>query len=160
MLVKSGYYRIDRSKILFEQFEDETVLINTETGFYYSLSQEGSQILRLIDEECSADALLSMLFETTDEFASIAGEISNFLANLANEGIIVPCSVEHKNSAEVLGDKPRCANPAQFKTPVLQRFDDVRELLLIDPVHQVDQEYGWPKALHTINAPGSSKVDT
>jgi hypothetical protein len=157
MLVNSGYYRIDRSKILFEQFEDETVLINTETGFYYSLSSEGSQILRLIDEGCPADALPSVLFEATDEFASIDSEISNFLANLADEGIIVPCAVGHKNSAGVLGDKPRYANPAQFKAPVLQRFDDVRELLLIDPVHQVDQEYGWPKALHTLNAPGSSK---
>jgi len=29
-------YQIDRSRIIFEQFEDETVLVNTETGYYYT----------------------------------------------------------------------------------------------------------------------------
>ena len=155
--MKSGHYKIDRSKILFEQFEDETVLINIETGFYYSLSNDGSEILRLIDEGCPADALPSVLFESKDKFASVSIQIWDFLASLADEGIIAPCSLTPENSPKVLAEKPRYANPDQFKTPVLQRFDDVRELLLIDPVHQVDQEYGWPKALHNVNASGSLK---
>lgn len=155
--MKSGHYKIDRTKILFEQFEDETVLINTETGFYYSLSSEGSEILRLLDEGRSTDVLPSVLFAAADQFASISSQIWDFVANLADEGIIVPHSAGHNNSPELLVDMPRYTNPAQFKAPVLQRFDDVRELLLIDPVHQVDQEYGWPRALHNGNAPGRSK---
>ncbi len=39
-----------------------------------------------------------------------------------------------------------------YVSPVLERFDDVRDLLLIDPIHQVDQEYGWPKGMGNANS--------
>jgi hypothetical protein len=39
-----------------------------------------------------------------------------------------------------------------YVPPVLERFDDVRDLLLIDPIHQVDQEYGWPKEMGNGNS--------
>jgi hypothetical protein len=40
-----------------------------------------------------------------------------------------------------------------YVPPVLERFDDVRNLLLIDPIHQVDQEYGWPKGMGNASRP-------
>jgi hypothetical protein len=31
-----------------------------------------------------------------------------------------------------------------FEPPILERFDDMQELLLLDPVHEVSDEEGWP----------------
>jgi len=63
----SKTYRIDRTRIVFEQFEDETVLVNTETGYYYSLSPSGSDILRLLEEGCPAGDLIHALFGNSKE---------------------------------------------------------------------------------------------
>jgi hypothetical protein len=157
MLVQSGHYRIDRSKILFEQFEDETVLINTETGYYYSLSQEGSEILRLLDEGCPVEEVLFVLFGNPVHPLPVSDEIWSFLASLRDEGIVTSSAAVRSDSLAVIADKSRYADSATYKAPLLERFDDVRELLLIDPVHQVDEEYGWPKAINAIDEAGNSK---
>jgi hypothetical protein len=157
VLVQSGQYRVDRSKILFEQFEDETVLINTETGYYYSLSQEGSEILRLLDEGCPVEELLFVLFGNLVHPLPVSDEIWSFLARLHDEGIVTSSAAARGDSLAVIVGKSRFADSATYKAPLLERFDDVRELLLIDPVHQVDEEYGWPKAINTIEGSGNSK---
>ena len=140
-------YQVDRARIIFEQFEDETVLVNTETGYYYSLSNTGSEVLRLLDEGCAVDELSQILFGTAGDACQLRSVIENFVAQLANESIITvraaeaPCCKYCENQHKAI-----YSSVSDFPHPKLERFDDVRELLLIDPVHQVDQEYGWPKA--------------
>jgi len=43
-------YQIDRTRIIFEQFEDETVLIDTDGSYHLSLSPSGTEILRLAEK--------------------------------------------------------------------------------------------------------------
>ena len=31
-----------------------------------------------------------------------------------------------------------------FQSPEIQKFTDMEDLLLIDPIHEVDEEAGWP----------------
>jgi hypothetical protein len=39
---------------------------------------------------------------------------------------------------------PRAAKPTrQYQAPTIERFDDLEELLVLDPIHEVD-EAGWP----------------
>jgi len=40
--------------------------------------------------------------------------------------------------------KPSLLADAPFVLPVLERYTDMQELLLIDPIHDVD-ETGWPR---------------
>ena len=143
-------YHIDRSRIIFEQFEDETVLVNTETGYYYSLSNTGSEILHLIEDGCSAEQLPVVLFGNSERFGQNWKLVEKFIEQLAAENIVIAGTGDRK------GDRPgrTLKEPdaaifgpgVDFIPPVLERFDDVRDLLLIDPIHQVDQDYGWPRA--------------
>ena len=70
--------------------------------------------------------------------ASIVGLISELL----EEELIVPCtdlgSVAPVES-EVLSREGR----TEFQRPVLRKFTDMQELLILDPIHEVD-EAGWP----------------
>ncbi len=36
--------------------------------------------------------------------------------------------------------------PAVYVKPVLQRYSDYQELLLLDPIHEVLESAGWPVA--------------
>jgi len=145
-------YQIDRSRIIFEQFEDETVLVNTETGYYYSLSNTGSEVLRLLEDGCSAADLPIFLFGNTEDAHPRRSMVEKFVERLAGESIITARASEY--ASEISGERGPALYDAgiDYEPPVLERFDDVRELLLIDPIHQVDQEFGWPKAMGNANS--------
>jgi hypothetical protein len=145
-------YQIDRTRIIFEQFEDETVLVNTETGYYYSLSNTGSEILRLLEEGCSADDLPTILFGSSEDTHQRRDIAEKFVERLVDESIIMLRAPDYSSN---IGREPSPApygEGVEYVPPVLERFDDVRDLLLIDPIHQVDQEYGWPKEVGNGNS--------
>ena len=63
--------------------------------------------------------------------------VTSFIENLLNEKIIMPC-------VDVPPSQPWSPQFSKsFSLPVLDRFDDLRELLFLDPVHDVS-EAGWP----------------
>jgi hypothetical protein len=147
-------YQIDRSRIIFEQFEDETVLVNTETGYYYSLSNTGSEVLRLLEDGCSAADLPIILFGNTEDAHARHVVVEKFVERLADESIITPRVSE--SASEISKPGPALYDARiDYEPPVLERFDDVRDLLLIDPIHQVDQEFGWPKGTENANSPSA-----
>jgi hypothetical protein len=139
-------YQIDRTRIVFEQFEDETVLVNTETGYYYSLSTSGSDILRLLEEGCPAKGLAHALFGNSHDISQMEILIESFVQRLISENILIDRASDHAFHKNGEPQAPLYAEGAVFPPPSLDRFDDVRDLLFIDPIHEVDQEYGWPKA--------------
>jgi hypothetical protein len=47
--------------------------------------------------------------------------------------------------AELSNGKPSDISGCEFVTPCLQKYTDMEELLLIDPIHEID-EVGWPSA--------------
>ena len=141
-----GTYQIDRTRIVFEQFEDETVLVNTENGFYYSLSPSGSDILRLLEDGCPVEDLVHGLVGNSHDISQMEVLIESFVQRLTSEGIVVDRASDHPFDTNGEHRAPLYAESAVFLPPALDRFDDVRDLLLIDPIHQVDEEYGWPKA--------------
>lgn len=136
---------INTRKILFEEFESETVLVNTDSGFYYSLSSTGTHVLRLLHEGWPPDMVPEKLIGI-DALSSIRAEIKAFIGRLVEEEIIIERKVDEWEPPAATAGEVVLPVADKYEPPVLERFDDVRELLLIDPVHQVDQQYGWPKA--------------
>lgn len=149
---ESRRYQIDRTRIIFEQFEDETVLVNTETGYYYSLSNTGSEVLRLLDDGCSTGDLGIILFGNSEDSVQRRTIVDEFVEQLADENIITVRASDCPSQKRSEPDPVRYSAEINYVAPVLERFDDVRDLLLIDPIHQVDQEYGWPKGVDNGNA--------
>jgi len=142
-------YQIDRTRFIFEQFDDETVLVNTQSGYYYSLSASGTEILHLIEDGCSTDGLARALFgsaeDSSENFDRFRTPIESFIEQLKAEEILTERAPDRPGVAAADPGRERFGSGAGFEVPVLERFDDVRDLLLIDPIHQVDQDYGWPK---------------
>ena len=64
-------------------------------------------------------------------------EVRKFVDVLLNEGVIVP--------SDPVADPQEWlpAFPGEFVQPRIERFDDLRDLLLMDPIHDVGED-GWP----------------
>ena len=70
--------------------------------------------------------------------AEIAAEVERFVEELISEQLIVPTDA---NGAT--GSEQDLILKTAFNSPTLQKFTDMQELLLVDPIHEVSEE-GWP----------------
>jgi hypothetical protein len=139
----AGSYRINTPAIAHQTIDGEVVLINMETGCYYSLQQSGAEVWQLLEAGADAEAMTTQLGRRYQaEAGQIAAAVEKLLAELQQEAVIVPepgpaaaASLNNGTSAEASG-KP-------FAPPVFQKFTDMQDLLLLDPIHEV-ADTGWP----------------
>jgi Coenzyme PQQ synthesis protein D (PqqD) len=140
----STKYGVNAPKVLYEAFEDETVLINLDSGSYYSFSGSGAVIWDRIVRGDSVGCVIENLQKRFGGPDGIAPAVQDFVRELIEENLIV----EESSGAErnVQQARTEIFTIAQFERPVLQKYTDMQDLLLLDPIHEVD-ETGWPHAL-------------
>ena len=124
-------YRINSPKVIHQIFDTEVVIVNLESGNYYSVGGSGIDIWRQLAANRSRDEILEV-------FEANAETVARFLDELEREQLVVEATEELK-ARDV-------ARPGQFVKPALDKFTDMRDLLLLDPIHELD-ESGWPKNL-------------
>ena len=80
---------------------------------------------------------------------TIERAVNQLLDELREEELIVADDANGKlpSNDNVAGTtKPEASPRAEFRTPIFEKFTDMQELILLDPIHQVD-EAGWPSAI-------------
>ena len=138
-------FRVNTPTVTHETIDGEAVIINLDTGNYYSLVDAGSFIWSLVDKGASASEIQNQIVQTYQGDAQdIDRGVHELLAQLQQENLIVPVD----GAAEALD--PAQVAPANnhekpsFNPPSLNKYSDMQELLLLDPIHDVD-DAGWPK---------------
>lgn len=126
--------------IVFEVFDEEVVVVNLDTGKYYSIRNTGAYVWNSIVSHAAIDEIANALinYHPNLDAAAIASDIRLFIEQLVHEGLIKRTEVTSK-SAEVA--EPAC----EYIAPSMDIYNDMQEILLLDPVHDVD-EAGWPIA--------------
>lgn len=135
--------RVNSPAIACEVVDGEAVLINFEHGTYYSAQGAGGLILEQLAHGTSAANLIALAQATFSGSASeISAGVTAFLDKLLAEALIV----EDPDGERLPPALPRPASaPAPFVLPVLHKYEDLKDLLLLDPIHDTD-EAGWPLA--------------
>ena len=134
-------FRLNCPPILHETVEDETIIVDLGSGSYYHLTGTGAFAWRLIEVGAGVPTIVGELAAHYDvPRETIGRDLDVFLSELVEEGLIV----EDSPTDEVLADLPT-APALAYEAPALVKHTDMQELLLLDPIHDVD-ETGWPAA--------------
>jgi coenzyme PQQ synthesis protein D (PqqD) len=131
--------RVASANVHSKVFDDEVVVLEMKTGTYFSLRGSGVDIWSLIERNASA-AQIAEALEVRYEGAKaeIEAAVDGLVGQLAEAALIVDDhSIESNGIPDARGDG------APFPAPELERFTDMQELLLLDPIHEVDDS-GWP----------------
>jgi len=132
--------RINTPLVVAEEIEGETILIHFDSGSYYSANPTGSIVLGLVTAGRSPDQIAAALrdrFQAAD--VDMSAVVVEFLAQATKEGLLVA-----DDSSEPAPDPAlRPFEVGAFEPPRLERFDDLQDLLMLDPIHDVDP-VGWP----------------
>lgn len=127
------------NQIVHETIDGETVVINLETGSYFSLEGSGADLWsRLLAGESLIDSAAALAARHDGDPAAIGAAIAGFHQQLFDQGLI---TAQPSNTPTVEGDL------GSFEVPRLQVYTDLRTHLLADPIHDVARGAGWP-AVH------------
>lgn len=135
-----------RPDVIDETFDGEAVLVHLVTGCYYALNPAASAIWTLLAPGRSAQGVTAALAarHATDP-AQLAPVVDAFLAELRSEQLVVAADAVADDATDPGGDPQAEAGP--FGAPALQRFTDLQDLLMLDPIHDIDLDGdGWPVA--------------
>jgi len=128
-------YRINEPAVISEVIEGEAIILNFESGTYYSLNQSA----RSIWEDLAAGVEAALL---TERLGSRYGpgvtmrsvDVEDFVAELEREQLIVAAPDRVAPALE-----PAASTEGDYESPRLEKFTDLQELLLLDPIHEMDE---------------------
>lgn len=136
-------FRIKSPQVIHETVDGEAVVVNLETGNYYSFVGSGQRIWEAVEREESLDEVLAGIHAAYEgDRYQLEDSVQTFLAALEEEGLIVSWDAPASES----GARPSIPIPTRkpFTAPILDRFTDMQELILLDPVHEIQDDAGWP----------------
>ncbi|HUF10498.1 MAG TPA: PqqD family protein [Rhodothermales bacterium] len=149
-------YQVRTPAVVHEVFEDEVVIVNLDSGDYYSLSDAGVAFWNCLLAGCSIVETLDVLMSSyAGEEGAIESAVGALIAELVRADLIVPGS-SGQTSSPPAGKPTEAGDRPPFVAPILSRYSDMRDLLLIDPIHEVD-ETGWPRVKKESDDPSAGQ---
>lgn len=131
-------FRINSPKVISNSIGGEVIIINLDSGFYYSLNPSAGALWEALLQGFGAEEICEALQIMGHPLvASGCSAIDKFIAELLQEELIIPCNTTPATPLDL------SALDSLSDPPAMERFEDMQELLVLDPIHEVG-EAGWP----------------
>ncbi len=134
-------YELNNPPMIAEIVEGEVIAIDLERGSYYSLLGAAAQVWGSVVAGRNAQEILAAVAPVPAP-GSLDASLLGFLDALLAEQLIRPAPEKGLAAAPIAPLAPWPAASLRF-----ERFTDMQDLLILDPIHEVDDEAGWPKPL-------------
>lgn len=133
-------YKLNEEKMFYDYADGQAVVINYQTGMYYGMGLLASAILDRIVAGKDVEEIIKAVKMLPQCPPDIAERVHDFIKDLQEKEIIVD------GPAATGGAEPLANELAEDGFDLkLDMFAEMSDLLLADPVHDVDMEAGWPK---------------
>jgi hypothetical protein len=136
VLAGTTYLSVAVPNCVADDFGGEIVALNLDTGFYFSLRDLAAAIWRDLAAGHPVEAVLGALGE-----ARLVEDATRLIERIQTEGLMQPADAgllaegEPTVAAFIAGGTTSLA---------IDSYDDLRDLVMTDPIHEVVEEVGWP----------------
>ena len=131
--------KVNSSGISCERLDGEMVIISFQSGKYFNANGPAADVLFLLENRIDQSLWNEILTTQFNDFEASASNIPEFLLKLISEKIVEETSESTFETIALPGDYQR----TKWIAPTLLVFDDLADLLLIDPIHDTSLD-GWP----------------
>lgn len=132
-------YKINEEKMFYDMTDGQAVIINFTSGVYYGSGTLGSAVIdRLVAGNAPA-AIVSAIRKLPGCPADIDKKMDAFVSALLEKEILAPGDTVPGGDEEF----PEGVAADGFDLEV-NEYADMQDLILADPVHEVEEEAGWP----------------
>lgn len=147
---QSDKFRINEPKVVHEAIDGEVVIVNMDKGDYFSLVKAGTDIWEGLNRGISRGKIVEEMIQRYDNSSGeIENAVNDFIEQLEREELIIlNKKLDESNNSNIPHVQTHATKSTEklcFELPTLQKYTDMEELLVLDPIHEVD-EMGWPNA--------------
>ena len=134
--------RVNAPSVVAEIIDGEAVIMDLASGHYFSTQHIGCDIWRGVELGASRSAIIRSVASAYGvDIETASGAVASFIEELLKHKLVVESDGTASDAAERVTWLTGTGRP--FAPPVLNAYTDMEELLLLDPIHDVDQA-GWP----------------
>jgi hypothetical protein len=141
------HYRVNRPRFVDETVDGEALVMDMVKGNYYSCVGASAYAWNALVAGMSPAELAPLIAERYGvSAADAAGDVDRFVATLVDEEMLHPVDAPPDAPSESPVDRAAldaAVPPGEYGGLTLERFTDLADLILLDPVHDVS-EVGWP----------------
>ena len=124
--------------VIGEAIDGEVMVINLVSGIYYNLTGTAAAAWPLLAAGLPSRTIVATLSDACGvDAGALARDYAAFVDTLVTEAIIRAAD----EAAKLPSVPPMAARP--YSGFAVNRYDDMRALLVVDPVHEVG-DFGWP----------------
>jgi hypothetical protein len=131
----SGRYTINAPDVVAEDLNGEVVILNLANGHYFSLRGIASGIWTSLLAGHAPQAILASIGSRRPALLEAS---SAFVARLVDLALVRP-----RDETDAAAEEP-IDDPWIGEAPAIEVYDDLAELIFADPIHDVDEQAGWP----------------
>jgi hypothetical protein len=131
-------FRVNSADVVHETIDGEVIAIDLGRGSYYNLAGGAVPIWEMLAGGATADELVAAFAASEDDRARIREDVTGLLRRLTDEALVV-----EEPSAEAASPSAAPAAAGAFEAPRFEKYDDMQDFFLLDPIHEVDAT-GWP----------------
>jgi len=143
-------FRLNEPEVISENVDEEVIIISFDSGNYYSLNKVGADIWKFIKNGPTVGEVVQRIGSRYNGgHREIENSVNRFIAELEKENLIVSHEVKEaeKSKEDNTGiESSDALLNVNFEAPVLHKYTDMADLLLLDPIHQTD-DTGWPSMI-------------
>lgn len=140
--MSSTRYRINAPSAVSETIDGEAVIMNLESGHYFSARGLAGALWEATIAGASPAELTGAVGAIWKDAASDS-DIDAFLAQLTEHRLVVAANDSVSPPSVDAMTMLASVSGFAYQKPVLDAFTDMEDLLLLDPIHDVG-EAGWP----------------
>lgn len=140
-------FKLNQPFVVSELIDGEAVIMNLKSGNYYSARHTGALLWAWLERGMPLADMASGLAEIYGgEASAYTSDVQAFFDTLVEQGLVT--SSDASRDANPALAEPNPTAPKTYSPPVLEVYADMRDLLLLDPIHDID-DAGWPVAKPT-----------
>jgi hypothetical protein len=117
-------------------FDNEYIIANLDTGLYYSIQGIAVSLVQALPFEDPATPIEKLAAVFNGNANNVSEELKEIWQQLVHEEIV-------KESIKPIAVNTDWVPATNYAAPLFNRYADMQDLLMLDPIHEVDEE-GWP----------------
>lgn len=130
-------YAIASKDVVFESFDGEAVVLDLSSGKYFGFSDSGSRIWQALSSGVDAQALIGL---TAGASTIGPAELDRFVSQLVELRLLTRSDAPAQPlPGDLLAELAATSEPLNVSI-----HDDLADLIIVDPIHEVEEPLGWP----------------
>ena len=125
-------YKVNSPGVIHDEIDSEVVIVDLNIGHYFRINKGSSQLWNLIIKGNS----ISQILTSCENRSELQLDMAKIVQNLLNLQIICEAAEQSNPITEL----PKW----KYTKFEIEKFIDLEDILGLDPIHEVDEEKGWP----------------